>query len=32
MPYYAQWGKSFIQALYTHSLALEQEFTVLEEL
>jgi len=31
MPYYAQWGRSFLDALYQHSLALEQRFTVLEE-
>jgi bacillithiol synthase len=31
MPYYAKWGKDFIALLYKHSLALEQEFVVLEE-
>ncbi len=31
MPYYAKWGKDFISILYTNSLALEQEFVVLQE-
>jgi len=31
MPFYAKWGKDFIKALYKHSLALEQEFMILEE-
>jgi len=31
MPYYAKWGKEFISALYQNSLALEQEFVVLEQ-
>lgn len=31
MPYYAKWGKDFISILYKNSLALEQEFVVLEE-
>ncbi|HEY0356459.1 MAG TPA: bacillithiol biosynthesis cysteine-adding enzyme BshC [Flavisolibacter sp.] len=29
--FYARWGKSFINELYQHSLALEQEFVVLKE-
>jgi uncharacterized protein YllA (UPF0747 family) len=29
--YYAKWGNSFIQQLYEHSLALEQEFVILRE-
>jgi len=29
--FYAQWGRGFIDALYEHSLALEQQFTVLLE-
>lgn len=29
MPYYAKWGKEFIDVIYQHSLSLEQEFTVL---
>jgi bacillithiol synthase len=29
MPWYAKWGKEFIQKIYDHSLALEQQFTVL---
>lgn len=31
MPFYAKWGKNFIDAVYRNSLALEQEFLVLEE-
>jgi bacillithiol biosynthesis cysteine-adding enzyme BshC len=31
LPYYAQYGKSFIDMLYKQSLGLEQEFTSLEE-
>ena len=31
MYYYAKWGKDFIQQLYQHSLALEQEFVILSE-
>ena len=31
MYYYAKWGKDFIHKLYQHSLALEQEFVILEE-
>ena len=31
MPFYAKWGKDFIKALYKHSMALEQEFVILEE-
>ena len=29
--YYAKWGTDFIRSLYDHSLALEQEFVVLQE-
>ncbi len=29
--YYAKWGKDFLQKLYDHSLALEQEFVLLAE-
>lgn len=29
--FYARWGRSFIDELYKHSLALEQEFTVMME-
>jgi bacillithiol biosynthesis cysteine-adding enzyme BshC len=29
--YYAKWGRGFLNALFTHALALEQEFTILEE-
>ncbi|HLY69663.1 MAG TPA: bacillithiol biosynthesis cysteine-adding enzyme BshC [Puia sp.] len=31
IPYYARWGKAFIDLLYKNSLALQQEFVVLEE-
>jgi bacillithiol biosynthesis cysteine-adding enzyme BshC len=31
LPYYAKWGKDFINKLYNNSLALEQEFVILEE-
>ncbi len=31
IPYYAKYGKSFIQQLYKHSLSLEQEFVILSE-
>lgn len=31
MPYYAQWGKSFIKTLHEHSLSLEQQFVILQE-
>jgi bacillithiol biosynthesis cysteine-adding enzyme BshC len=31
MPFYARWGKEFIAILYANSLALEQEFVILEE-
>ncbi|HTQ64867.1 MAG TPA: bacillithiol biosynthesis cysteine-adding enzyme BshC [Puia sp.] len=31
MPYYAAWGKKFLDMLYKHSPALDQKFTVLEE-
>jgi len=31
IPYYARLGKSFIELVYRHSLALEQEFSMLEE-
>ncbi len=29
--YYAKWGKDFLEQLYEHSPALEQEFTILQE-
>lgn len=29
LPYYAQWGKAFIDCVYKHSPALEQEFVIL---
>jgi uncharacterized protein YllA (UPF0747 family) len=29
--YYAKWGKDFLQQLYNNSLALEQEFVILQE-
>lgn len=32
MPYYAKWGKSFIEMLYKHSPAIGNEFVVLEEM
>ena len=31
MPFYAKWGKDFINAVYENSLGLEQEFVILEE-
>ena len=31
MPFYAKWGKDFIDAIYKNSLGLEQEFVILEE-
>jgi bacillithiol biosynthesis cysteine-adding enzyme BshC len=31
MPWYAQWGPSFIHKVYEHSLTLEPAFTILEE-
>jgi len=31
MPYYAKWGKEFINKLHEQSLALEQEFVILSE-
>jgi len=31
MPYYARWGKKFVEVVYQHSLALEQQFVILEE-
>jgi bacillithiol biosynthesis cysteine-adding enzyme BshC len=31
IPYYAKWGKNFIDMLYINSLALEQEFVILTE-
>lgn len=30
MQYYAKWGQSFIEALYQHSLSVEQEFVIVE--
>lgn len=29
MPFYAKWGKEFLQMIYDHSLALEQQFVVI---
>jgi len=31
LPFYAKWGKDFIKMVYEHSLALEQQFVLLEE-
>jgi bacillithiol biosynthesis cysteine-adding enzyme BshC len=31
LPYYAQWGKAFIDSLYKHSPALDQEFVILTQ-
>ncbi len=31
MPFYAKWGKGFIETIYNSSLGLEQQFVVLEE-
>jgi bacillithiol biosynthesis cysteine-adding enzyme BshC len=31
MPYYAKWGKEFLQELYKHTLNLEQEFVIITE-
>ncbi len=31
MPFYAKWGRGFIDVVYKNSLGLEQEFVVLEE-
>ncbi len=31
IPWYAEFGKSFIDLIYSHSLVLEQEFVILEE-
>jgi bacillithiol biosynthesis cysteine-adding enzyme BshC len=31
MPYYAKWGKEFIELMLTYSLTLEQEFMILAE-
>jgi bacillithiol synthase len=31
MPYYAKWGKEFLDVIYNYSLPYEQEFVVLEE-
>ncbi len=31
IPFYAKWGPDFIKALYENSLALEQEFVILQE-
>lgn len=30
-PFYAKWGKDFIKTIYDNSLALEQQFVILEE-
>ena len=32
MPLYAKWGKSFFETLYSNSLNLEQQFTILSEI
>jgi bacillithiol biosynthesis cysteine-adding enzyme BshC len=32
MPYYAEWGSAFCEAVYQKSLSLEQKFVVLQEL
>ncbi|MDX1954853.1 MAG: bacillithiol biosynthesis BshC, partial [Chitinophagaceae bacterium] len=29
IPYYAKWGRGFLENLLTHSLSIEQEFTIL---
>jgi len=31
LPFYAKWGRGFIDAVYKNSLGLEQEFVILEE-
>lgn len=31
MPFYAKWGKAFINVLYKNSLALEQQFVLIDE-
>jgi uncharacterized protein YllA (UPF0747 family) len=31
IPWYAEYGKAFLELIYHHSLALEQEFVILEE-
>lgn len=31
MPYYAKWGRQFIDCIYKSSLALEQEFVIIKE-
>ena len=31
MPYYAKWGNAFVDMIYKNSLALEQQFVVLEQ-
>jgi bacillithiol biosynthesis cysteine-adding enzyme BshC len=31
IPFYAKWGNDFIKTLYEHSLALQQEFVILQE-
>jgi uncharacterized protein YllA (UPF0747 family) len=31
MPWYALWGAAFIQKVYEHSLTVEQQFVILEE-
>lgn len=31
MPYYAKWGRAFIECLYKSSLTLEQEFVIIQE-
>ncbi len=32
IPWYAEYGKTFLQIIYQHSLILEQEFVILEEI
>ncbi len=32
IPWYAEYGKAFLQVIYQHSLVLEQEFVILEEI
>jgi uncharacterized protein YllA (UPF0747 family) len=31
IPFYAQWGDGFIKTIYSHSLALQQQFVILQE-
>jgi uncharacterized protein YllA (UPF0747 family) len=32
MPWYALWGQEFIHKVYEHSLTIEQQFIIMEEL